>query len=459
MKGIHRLELTDLAVGGECIGKQDTLVFFVPFGVPGDIVDVEETELKKNYARGKILNIIKPSPHRVEPRCPIFYRCGGCHLQQMNYPSQLFYKKKMIEDAVMFLGNIRHVQIKDCIGASEPWFYRNKVQVVVASKPYMPSKEPRNFPYLGLYARKTHQVVKMDNCVIQHNLNNKVIKAAGDTLKKLNWEVYNENTGAGYIRFIISRVSVARDEVLLTLVTARTPLPKVQEFIQMIRQKVPQIKGIIENHNPQKTNVILGSQSRVLWGKDNLLEEINGLQFKISSASFFQVNPEQFSNLLKVIETYANLKGTETVVDAYSGVGAISLWLAKKSAKVIGIEENSRAVADARENAIINRLKNIEFHAGQMERVFLPLVKKGLKTDLVVLDPPRKGCAREVLDILVKMKVSRIIYVSCNPSTLARDLAILSEKGYMVLEIQPIDMFPQTAHVECVAKIIIKEKS
>ncbi|MFH0802927.1 MAG: 23S rRNA (uracil(1939)-C(5))-methyltransferase RlmD [bacterium] len=458
MKEKIRLELTDLAVGGEAVGKKDGLVYFVPFGIPGDEVEVELEELKKSYARGKILEIVKSSPHRIEPRCPIFSRCGGCHLQHIEYSAQLDFKRSMVENAMKFLGNLREVPVKECIGAADPWFYRNKVQLVAASKPYLKTKDGRSHFYLGLYARRTHQVVKMDTCAIQHRLNNRVIKAAGDILGKLNWEVYDEKTGKGQVRHIISRVSASREEALVVVVSAKASLPQSREFIQALRGKVPQIKGIAENLNSQKTNVVFGSHTKTLWGRDHIVEDIDDLHFKISATSFFQVNPEQHRALLSVLESYLEKEKIETAVDAYCGVGALSLWLARRAGQVIGIDENQNAISDAQENAVLNSFENITFYAGRVEKVLSSLSDKGLKAGLVVLDPPRKGCEKEVLLTLAAMKVPDIIYISCNPATLARDLALLSETGYRVLEIQPIDMFPQTAHVECVARICLGEE-
>jgi 23S rRNA (uracil1939-C5)-methyltransferase len=453
MKEKIRLELTDLAVGGEAVGRRDGLVYFVPFGIPGDEVEVELEALKKSYARGKILEVVKSSPHRIEPRCPVFFRCGGCQLQHIEYEAQLYFKKRMVESAVKYLGNLGDVRVNDCLGASEPWFYRNKVQLVAASKPYMKKAEGRVQPYLGLYARKTHQVVRMENCAIQHRLNNRVIKAAGGILGKLNWEVYDEKTGRGQVRHIVSRVSSSRNEALLVVVSARASLPNSREFIQALRSKVPEVMGIAENLNSRKTNVIFGSHTRMMWGRDHLVEEIEGQEFRISATSFFQVNPEQHKVLLKVLQSYLEGADTGSVLDAYCGVGALSLWLARRAGRVTGIEESAEAVADARENAARNSFDNITFHVGRAEKVLSDLSAGGFRAGTAVLDPPRKGCENEMLLALAAMKVRDIIYVSCNPATLARDLAVLAESGYRALEIQPIDMFPQTSHVECVARI------
>jgi len=448
-----RLKLEGLAIGGEAVGRLGDLVVFVPFGAPGDDVEVRISEMKKNYARGEIFRIFKPSPHRVEPLCPIYYKCGGCQLQHLTYGAQLIYKRKMVQEALKHLGGINNIRVDDVIEASDPWYYRNKMQVVAASKPFLPPSKKFS-TYFGLYAKKTHRVIKMDECVIQHPLNNKLLKAVKDILAKLNWETYNENTGDGLLRYLISRVSITRDEILLTIVTTSTRIPQQAEFVNAVSKKIPQLKGIIINKNDRRGNVVLGTVNKVIWGEDFITEEINGIKYRVSQDSFFQVNPPQAEKMFRILDEFLNPDHREILLDAYCGVGAISLWLAGKFRKVIGIEEVPQAKKDALKSAEINDIANMEVHAGLVEKILPDIYHKGIRIDKAVLDPPRKGCEEQVLDIIAKMRVRKVVYVSCNPATLARDLSRLMEKNYRIEAIRPLDMFPQTHHVECIVKLV-----
>ncbi|MCD4784587.1 MAG: 23S rRNA (uracil(1939)-C(5))-methyltransferase RlmD [Candidatus Eremiobacteraeota bacterium] len=448
----HRLNLEGLASGGEAVGRLGDLVVFVPYGAPGDDVEVRISELKKNYARGEIFRIFKPSPHRVEPPCPIYYKCGGCQLQHLSYAAQLIYKRKLVQEALEHLGGVRDIRVDDVVESPEPWNYRNKMQVVAASKPFLPPSKKFSL-YFGLYAKHTHQVIKMDECAIQHPLNNTLLKAARDIIEKLNWEIYNEKTEKGLLRHLITRVSVSRNEILLTLVTTSTKVPQQAEFVSAITKKIPQLKGIIINKNDRHTNVILGHINKTIWGDDFIMEEIDGIKYRVSQNSFFQVNPPQMENMFKILEEFLNPDHREILLDAYCGVGAISLWLARKFKKVIGIENEPQAKKDALKSASINDIENLEMHTGLVEKILPGIYHKGIRIDKAVLDPPRKGCEEQVLDFIAKMRIRKVVYVSCNPATLARDLARLVEKNYRIESIVPLDMFPQTYHVECIAKL------
>lgn len=449
----HRINLAGLAIGGEAVGRINDLVVFVPYGVPGDEIEVRLNEIKKNFARGEINRFFKSSPHRIVPLCPIFYKCGGCQLQQMSYGAQLIYKKKMVEEAVVHLGGLTEVKIEDTLEAADPWNYRNKMQVVAAAKPFLPPSKKFS-PYFGLYAKKTHRVIKMDQCAIQHPLSNKVLQATKDILSRLDWEIYNEKTGEGLLRHLITRVSVSKDQVLLILVTTDLKIPSMSEFVNSITKKIPQIKGIVINQNTSRTNVILGSINKTVWGDDYLTEEVGGITYLVSAGSFFQVNPTQLERMLYILENFLEPDKGEVFLDAYCGVGAIALWMANKFRKVLGIEEVPQARKDAIESAALNNVGNLEILTGQVERILPTLYHQGIRINKAVLDPPRKGCEEEVLDIISKMRIRKLAYVSCNPATLTRDLAILKEKNYRTIRIHPIDMFPQTAHVECVAEIV-----
>lgn len=449
----HRLKLDSLATGGEAVGRINDMVVFVPYGVPGDEVEVRIGENKKTYARGKIFQIYTPSPYRVEPPCPIYYKCGGCQLQHLSYEAQLIYKRKMIEETLQHIGGIENVHVENVAEASSPWNYRNKMQVVAAAKPFLPPSAKVS-PYFGLYAKKTHRVIKMYECAIQHPLNNRILKIVKEIITRNKWEIYNEKTGKGLLRYLVTRVSVSRSEILLILVTTSTKVPGIQEFVSALTQKVPELKGVIINKNDKKTNVVLGNVFKTVWGDDFLTEDVGNIKFRISASSFFQVNPPQLGKMFNILEEFLMPSKKEIFLDAYCGVGAIALWMAPKFGKVIGIEEVPQAKKDALISASMNNIGNLEIHTGTVEKILPRLFHEGIKIDKVVLDPPRKGCEESVLDFIAKMRVSRLVYVSCNPSTLARDLAILQEKKYRVEVIKPLDMFPQTHHIESIASLV-----
>jgi 23S rRNA (uracil1939-C5)-methyltransferase len=448
---IHPLNLTGLAVGGEAVGRIDNMAVFVPFGTPGDEIEVRLSDLKKNFARGEIERISRSSVHRTKPPCPIFYRCGGCQLQQMTYGAQLLYKGKMLEEILQHLGNLKDVRIESIVEAPNPFNYRNKMQVVAAAKPFLHSEKIS--PYFGLYAKQTHQVIRMDECIIQHSLANQALKIVKDAVTKLQWEIYNEHTNRGLLRYVVTRISYTYDQMMLILVTTTDKVPGIQEFVQIVTRKIPQLRGIVVNVNDKKTNVALGNTNRVVWGEDHLIEEIDGIKYVISPNSFFQVNPLQTRQMFKIIENHLEPLERDIILDLYCGVGAISLWLAGKVQKVIGIEEVPQAKKDAIESAKINKIKNFEFHVGRVEKILPDLYNRGCPIDKLVLDPPRKGCDESTLELISKMRIKRVVYISCNPSTLARDLSYLKDQGYKIDTITPIDMFPQTYHIECIAKL------
>lgn len=453
--------MTGLAVGGEGVGRVENFVVFVPYAAPGDRLEVEITQLKKNYGRGRIARTLQSSVRRVEPRCPIYYECGGCQLQHLDYDAQLAHKTRMVEDSLKRLGGLDGVKVHPCRRTRQPWYYRNKVQVVVAAKPYLRRseagagmEEDRRFrPFLGLYARGTHRVVKMDECAIQDDLNNQVLKAAREEMERLQWPVYDEQSGSGLVRYLMVRSSRSTRKTLLVVVAAQPRLPQVQEFLDYMRNKVPSLQGVLLNLNPHRTNVILGTRNQLLWGRDHLVEEVGGLRFKVSPPSFFQVNSEGLAMLYQVLDDYVPLKGKETILDTYCGVGSVSLYLARKARRVVGIDSSQAAIEDAVVNSDLNDIRNTDFTAGTVERILPTLYQKGSRFHLAVLNPPRKGCDAVVLQTIAKMRIPDLVYISCNPSTLARDLAVLAEHGYRTQEVQPLDMFPQTYHVECVARV------
>ncbi len=438
------LKIIDLGRGGEGVGRYEDLVVFVPGAIPGDTVAVEITAVKKKFARGKILAVEEPSPSRVPARCEVAGWCGGCDLQHMRYSDQLKYKEKAVRDALVRIGGFRDrvgSLVRPIIGAENPWFYRNKAQ--------FPFGVDEGRVVTGYYARGTHEVVPAVNCSIQHPLANRIATEVRRLAEEHGLTVYKETTDEGFLRHLVIRVGTGSGEALAVLVTRHRTFPEGRELARRLMEAVPELVGVVQNINPRQTNVIMGKESRVLAGRGSLVDQLGGLRFRISPGSFFQVNPEQTEVLYNKVVEYAGLDGTETVVDAYCGIGTIALFLARRAAKVYGIEVVKEAVEDARYNARLNGIGNVDFRVGAVEEILQKLASPEHPPDLVVLDPPRKGCDEETLEVLVRIGVPRVVYVSCNPATLARDLGWLNRRGYTLLEVQPVDMFPHTGHVEC----------
>ncbi|MBQ7529687.1 23S rRNA (uracil(1939)-C(5))-methyltransferase RlmD [bacterium] len=461
------LEIHDFAMGGEAVGRVGNFVLFIPGGAPGDEAEVRITELKKNYGRARINRLTKSSPRRVHPRCPIYNECGGCHLQHIDYDLQLQLKTKMVADALQHIAGLSGVKVRPCKRMKNPWNYRSKAQVVVGAKPYLKREkdgidenEPKlYFPYIGYYAKGTHSIVRADSCAIQHSTNNSLLSAAREALERLQWPIYNNESGEGAIRYLVARTGVYTNQSLLVIVSTQPTLPHVPEFVELVRKRVPSLSGIVLNLNPHRTNVILSNRNSVLWGKDHIIEDVGGLKFNISANSFFQVNISGLEAIYSCLDEFLKPQSRDIVLDAYCGVGSLALYMARKVKKVIGIDECQAAIEDAVVNSDLNGLVNTDFIDGTVERVLPNLSSKGsifsrgTHFSSAILDPPRKGCDPIVLNTIANMRIPKLVYVSCNPSTLARDLGILTEKGYKVMEVQPIDMFPQTYHVETVVKL------
>lgn len=436
------LEITGLAHGGDGVGRYEGFAVFVPGAAPGDTLRVRVTEVKKSYARGEAVKVMAPSPHRTEPLCPVYAECGGCQMQHIDYQAQLEYKRRRVEDALRRIGGLGEVTVHPVIGMDEAWYYRNKTQLPVGAADGKLTA--------GAYARGTHRIVDFEECRIQYPLNNKVLAAARQVLTQYKIPPYDEKSGEGVLRHIIVRTAARTGEALLVLVTNGPALPQGREIAAAIMAQVPELVGVSQNINPDRTNVILGRETKRLAGQATLIDYIGPFSFAISPESFFQVNPAQTEVLYAKTLEYAGLTGRETVIDAYCGIGTISLFLARRAKKVYGIEVVEAAIGDARENARRNGVENAEFIAGEVETVLPQLYAEGIRADVVVVDPPRAGCAESALRVFAAMGPERFVYVSCNPGSLARDLAVMTGLGYTVREVQPVDMFPQTGHVECV---------
>jgi 23S rRNA (uracil1939-C5)-methyltransferase len=439
------MTIDDIGVHGEGIGRIDGYTVFVEGALPGEKVRIRVSKAGRNHGYGKLLDIVVPSPDRVLPPCPYTGRCGGCTLQHISYNRQLQFKTRRVRDALERIGKITGVTVHNTVGMDQPWRYRNKAQFPVRMEDGLLS--------IGFFAPGSHDIVDIDRCLIQHKTGDNVIEIIRKFILKYNVPVYDEQTHRGIIRHVVTRMGFKSGQLMVAIVTNGRNLPHSDKLVGLLTTNIPNITSIVQNINDRKTNVILGNENITLWGQGHIVDTLAGLTFKISPLSFYQVNPVQTEILYGKVMEYAALTGRETVIDLYSGIGTISLFLARNAGKVYGIEEVPQAVEDAWENAKLNHISNVEFITGKAEELIPKLVDSGLHADVVVLDPPRKGCEDEVLEALGHMIPQRIVYVSCNPATLARDLKFLTERGYKVEELQPVDMFPHTPHVECVTWI------
>lgn len=444
------LNISGMGYEGEGVGKIDNFTIFVPNALLNEKVKVKIIKVNKNFAFGKLMEIIEKSAERVEPVCSIYKRCGGCQLQHYSYNEQLKFKKERVKDCIERIGKIgvSDINFHDTIGMNNPYRYRNKVQLPVGKKDEDVT--------IGFYAARSHEIIHMDTCNIQDETADEVVRLVKAWIEECNIETYNEEKHSGLIRHIMVRKAFKTNETMVVIVTKDLKIPHADKLVKVITENIQGIKSIIQNVNDKKTNVILGQYCKTLWGDSNISDYIGEFKFNISPLSFFQVNPVQTEVLYSKALEYANLTGDETVFDAYCGTGTISLFLSQKAKMVYGVEIIPEAIENAIENAKQNNVNNVEFIVGQSERVIPELIEKGIKADVVVVDPPRKGCESILLEAIAKMGPERVVYVSCDPGTLARDLKIMDELGYKTVEIQPVDMFPQTAHVECVA-LLVKE--
>ncbi|WP_027339374.1 23S rRNA (uracil(1939)-C(5))-methyltransferase RlmD [Halonatronum saccharophilum] len=440
------IEMEGLAHGGDVVGRVEGFAIFIPRAIPGEKAKVRITQVKKNYGRGEIVEVIEEAQTRINPSCPKAHLCGGCQIPHMEYQSQLKHKKEIVNDAIERIGKLEGVRVNLVKGMDNPFFYRNKAQFPLAKK--------GDKVVTGFYAPGTHQIVETDNCEIQHPLINKIVKEAIKLIEEYDLSIYNENKHRGLLRHLVVRVGVCTNQAMLIFVTKDNKFPEARELARKLMEEIPELISVQHNINSKKTNIVLGKRTKTLVGEDKIIDYIGRVKYKISPLSFFQVNTLQAKVLYDQVVEYAGLTGKEKIVDAYCGLGSITLYLAEKAKEVYGIEVIGEAIEAAKENAKLNGIENCRFEVGKVREV-LPELKKEFKPDVVVVDPPRKGCHQEVLETFAQLEPKRIVYVSCNPSSLARDLKILKELGYKTVEVQPVDMFPQTYHIESVALLEI----
>ena len=432
----------DLTHDGSGVAKVDGYPLFIPGALPGEEAEVQVIKPMKKYGFAKLINVTKPSPDRVEPPCHVFWDCGGCQLQHLSYEAQLVQKQKTVRDVMERIGKLPHVPVHPVKGMDNPWRYRNKSQI--------PFSEQEGKVVSGFYKSRTHHIVDTDVCIIQGEEADELMSTLKHELQIMGIEAYDERTHRGMLRHLIVRKARATGELMVVLVTKSKKFPQKEEAIALIKRVVPNVTSIMQNVNSQKTNVIFGNETISLHGKSFIVDTIGDIKFEISARSFYQVNSEQTEVLYDQALEYAQLTGNESVIDAYCGIGSISLFLAQQAKEVYGVEIVPQAIEDAKRNAELNGIDNAHFEAGPAEVVIPKWYEQGKRFDVLVVDPPRKGCDEKLLDTILEYKPKRIVYVSCNPATLARDLRILEDGGYRTQEVQPVDMFPHSSHVEAV---------
>lgn len=437
------LEITDLGSTGEGIGRVDGFTLFVKDALIGDVIEAKVIKVKKSYGYGRLMAVVTPSLYRTEPRCSQARACGGCQIQPLAYEQQLKYKENKVRGLLERVGKVQEYVMESMIGMEDPWNYRNKAQFPVG-------RTKDGEVVTGFYAGRTHSIVPVEKCCIQHPENEKLMDIVRQWMNDHQISVYNEETHKGLVRHIFIRIGKYTGEIMVCLVINGKNIPVAEDLIQRLIQ-VPGMTSICLNINQAKTNVILGNQMKYLWGAKYIRDFIGDVQYQISPLSFFQVNPVQTQKLYQTALAYGDIKKDDVVWDLYCGIGTISLFLAKHAKQVCGVEIVPQAIDDARENARLNGIENASFFVGKAEEV-LPqqYEEKGISADVIVVDPPRKGCDEKLLECMVRMHPERIVYVSCDPATLARDLKFLEEHGYKVKKVRCVDMFPHSVHVETV---------
>lgn len=441
-------EMTCDAFGQDAQGvcRHEGMAVFVPGLLPGERALVRIVKPEKRYAFGRVEKLLEKSPSRAEPFCPIYKRCGGCVCQHMTYEASLAFKRQQVQDLLQRVGGLS-IEVPPVWGMAHPFGYRNKGAYPVA--------QTDGAPACGFFAPRSHDLVPLpeNGCAIQGEDSAKATQAVLNWMRENSVPAYDEQTGRGLVRHIMTR-STTSGELMVVVVVTRADIPKASRLIELLRAAVPGLCSVCLSVNSRRTNVILGTDIRVLWGKAAMEDTLCGLRFSVSPLSFFQVNPQQTERLYGLALEYAGLTGAETVVDAYCGAGTISLLLAQKAKKVIGIEIVPEAIQNANENAARNGIANAEFHVGATEELLPKLVENGLRPDVIVLDPPRKGCDPAVLQAIIAAAPKRVVYVSCGAPTLARDAKLLTEGGYAAERVQCVDMFCWTGAVETVMSLV-----
>lgn len=443
------LTIEDMGKDGAGIGRKNDFVWFVKDAVVGDVITAKVMKVQKNYGFARLMKIITPSKYRTEAPCPVAKQCGGCQLQMMDYHAQLRVKENEVRNALIRIGGIpeEELNMKPILGMEEPWRYRNKAQYPIGR-----DKDGRIIA--GFYAARSHRIVECEDCLLGVKENKKILDLILGFMEDYHIRPYDEAAHKGLVRHVLIRKGFKTGEIMVCLVVNGTSLPHSKELVRQLLL-IPGMTSVSLSVNTRTDNVIMGAEIINLYGDGCITDYIGEIRYRISPLSFFQVNPVQTEKLYGTALSYANLKGKETVWDLYCGIGTISLFLAQKAGKVCGVEIIPDAIRDAKENAALNGIGNADFFVGKAEDV-LPekYEKENISADVIVVDPPRKGCDQAVLDTMLKMKPKTVVYVSCNPSTLARDVKILTEGGYRLRKVRCCDMFPMSMHVETVAQLV-----
>ncbi len=442
------VEIIDNGFQGEGIAKIEGFTVFIPNAIKDEKVKIKILKVNTSHAFGKIIEIINPSPNRIEADCSTYPRCGGCAIRHVSYEKTVEMKKNAVESTLKkTLG--REIKISEIIKMEEPFYYRNKLQ-------YPIGVDEIGNPVMGVFAERTHKIISTKECKIQNRLSQKIANDIFAYICENNIPVYNEQKLEGSIRHLIIRIGIKTNEVMVTLVSNTKKIKNEKELVLFITDKYPEIKTIAKNINSKNTNVILGSETEILYGDGYIYDILGNFKFKISPMSFYQVNPIQTEKLYSKAIEYAELTGEETIFDLYCGIGTIGIFASKKAKRLYGIETIPQAIEDAKQNAEINRLENAEFFVGDVENALPKFIQeRNVLADVVFVDPPRKGCDKTAIDTLLEIQPKKIVYVSCNPATLARDLKIL-EKKYDLKDISICDMFPFSHHVECISVLNLK---
>lgn len=442
---IVELTIEDIGADGEGIGHIEGYTLFVKDALMGDRIKAKVMKTKKSYGYAKLMEILTPSPNRVEPRCPIASKCGGCQIQHLDYKKQLEYKQNKVKNCLERIGGFTDIagKMEPIVGMEDPYYYRNKAQFPVGV-----NKEGEIVT--GFYASRTHSIIDTSVCYIQAEVNEVILQIVKDFLKEYKISTYNEENHKGLVRHILTRVGFVTKEIMVCLIINGQELPHKDVLIERLKE-IAGMTSICLNINKEKTNVILGDTVLTLWGQGYITDYIGEVKYQISPLSFYQVNPVQTKKLYEKALEYAGLTGHENVFDLYCGIGTISLFLAKKAKKVLGVEIVPEAIEDAKENAKINGIDNVEFLVGAAEDIIPDKYEKeNIKADVIVVDPPRKGCEESLLETIIKIEPKRVVYVSCDPATLARDLKYLCEKDFVIEKVCAVDQFGHSTHVETV---------
>ena len=445
----YLVEIIDQGFEGEGIAKIEGFTIFIEGAIKGEKCRILIVKVTSSHAFGKLVEILEKSKYRVEPDCATYKRCGGCNLRHIDYEETLNIKQNTVQNLVNKTLNNK-IKVEMTVGMGNPYNYRNKAQYPVGF-------DKSGEPVMGVYAKRTHEIIPMRNCMIQNPVSEKIANVVLGFFIKNNIPIYNEKNGEGLLRHIVIKVGIKTHEIMCILVLNKKELKKEKELIKVLIREFPEIKTIVKNYNMKNTNVILGNENEVIYGDGYIYDELGDYTFKISPLSFYQINPIQTEALYNIAIEMADLKKTDTLFDLYCGIGTIGIFASPYVNKVYGIEIVKQAIEDAKENANINNIRNIEFFAGDVEKVFENVLKEhNVKPDVIFVDPPRKGLDKHTIENILNIKPEKIVYISCNPASLVRDLKLL-EESYEIKKIQPVDMFPFTSSVECVTVLYAKE--